>query len=173
MRRPANGVTKSPQGKRICLLIFDIKSRCHYVVGVYEEAANLFNTINQVYKRPTYGKGAFPRKDVVMAEGIIEISDSNFDAEIMASDKPAVVDFWAPWCGPCKAIGPVIEELATSFGDKIKFTKCNVDDNPVTPGKFGIKAIPTLIFFKDGKVVEQITGMVAKPKLEEAINNVL
>ncbi|NNG02298.1 MAG: thioredoxin [Desulfobacteraceae bacterium] len=108
-----------------------------------------------------------------MAEGIIEISDSNFDAEIMASDKPAVVDFWAPWCGPCKAIGPVIEELATSFGDKIKFTKCNVDDNPVTPGKFGIKAIPTLIFFKDGKVVEQITGMVAKPKLEEAINNVL
>ena len=108
-----------------------------------------------------------------MAEGIMEIEDSNFDTEVMKSDKPAVVDFWAPWCGPCKAIGPVIEELAGSYGEQIKFTKCNVDDNPVTPGKFGIKAIPTLIFFKEGDVVEQITGMVAKSKLEEAINKLL
>lgn len=108
-----------------------------------------------------------------MADGIIEIGDDNFESEIINSDKPALVDFWAPWCGPCKAIGPVVEELAGTFGDKIKFTKCNVDDNPVTPGKYGIKAIPTLIFFKDGKISDQITGMVAKAKLEDAINKVL
>jgi thioredoxin 1 len=108
-----------------------------------------------------------------MAEGILEIKDSSFDAEIIQSEKPALVDFWAPWCGPCKAIGPVIESLAGIFGDQVKFAKCNVDDNPVTPGKFGIKAIPTLIFFKNGEVVDQITGMVAKSKLEEAIQKVL
>ena len=108
-----------------------------------------------------------------MAEGIMEIEDSNFDAEVVQSDKPAVVDFWAPWCGPCKAIGPILDDLAKTYGDKVKFTKCNADDNPVTPGKFGIKAIPTLIFFKNGEVADQITGMVAKSKLEEALNNVL
>lgn len=108
-----------------------------------------------------------------MAEGVMEIEDGSFDSEVLQSDKPVMVDFWAPWCGPCKAIGPVVEELAGTFGDKIKFTKCNVDNNPVTPGKYGIKAIPTLILFKEGDVVEQITGMVAKSKLEEAINKVL
>jgi thioredoxin 1 len=108
-----------------------------------------------------------------MAEGVMDIEDGSFDSEVLQSDKPVMVDFWAPWCGPCKAIGPVVEELAGTFGDKIKFTKCNVDNNPVTPGKYGIKAIPTLILFKEGNVVEQITGMVAKSKLEEAINKVL
>ncbi len=108
-----------------------------------------------------------------MAEGILEVEDSSFDSEVLQSDKPVLVDFWAPWCGPCKAIGPVVEELATNFGDKIKFAKCNVDDNPVTPGKYGIKAIPTLIFFKAGSVVDQITGMVAKSRLEASINNLL
>ena len=108
-----------------------------------------------------------------MAQNVVEIDDSTFESEILQSDKPAMVDFWAPWCGPCKAIAPVISDLAGTFGDRIKFSKCNVDDNPITPGKFGIKAIPTLIFFKDGKVVEQITGMVAKSKLEEAIKKVL
>ena len=108
-----------------------------------------------------------------MTDGIMEIDDSTFDSEVLQSDKPVLVDFWAPWCGPCKAIGPVIEELAGTFGNKIKFAKCNVDDNPATPGKYGIKAIPTLIFFKGGNVVDQITGMVAKSKLEETINKIL
>ncbi len=108
-----------------------------------------------------------------MAEGIMEISDSSFESEVLESDKPVLVDFWAPWCGPCKAIGPVVEDLSKEYGDKIKFAKCNVDDNPVTPGKYGIRAIPTLIFFQDGEVADQITGMVAKAKLEEAIGKLL
>ena len=108
-----------------------------------------------------------------MAKGIMDIDDRSFDSEIIQSDKPAVVDFWAPWCGPCKAIGPVIEELAETYGANIKFTKCNVDENPATPAKFGIKAIPTLIFFKDGKVIDQITGMVAKSKLEDTLKSIV
>lgn len=103
----------------------------------------------------------------------MEIDDSSFESEVLQSDKPVMVDFWAPWCGPCKAIGPVVEDLAGKFGGQIKFTKCNVDNNPVTPNKYGIKAIPTLIFFKDGNVAEQITGMVAKSKLEETINGII
>jgi thioredoxin 1 len=108
-----------------------------------------------------------------MAEDVLEIKDSSFDTEVLQSDKPVLVDFWAPWCGPCRAIAPVIDELKDTYGDRIKFTKCNVDDNPVTPGKFGIKAIPTLIFFKEGNVVEQVTGMVAKSKLEDTIKSIL
>jgi len=108
-----------------------------------------------------------------MAEGLFEIDDSNFESEVLNSETPVLVDFWAPWCGPCRAIAPVVEELAGSFGDKVRFAKCNVDDNPVTPGKYGIRAIPTLILFKGGEVAEQITGIVAKSKLEEAINGVL
>ncbi len=109
----------------------------------------------------------------VMSEGIMEIDDGNFESEVVQSEKPVLVDFWAPWCGPCKAIGPVVQDLANTFGEQIKFAKCNVDNSPETPAKFGIKAIPTLIFFKKGDVVEQITGMVAKSKLEEAINKLL
>ncbi|MBW2370340.1 MAG: thioredoxin [Deltaproteobacteria bacterium] len=108
-----------------------------------------------------------------MAEGLLEIDDASFESEVLQSDKPVLVDFWAPWCGPCRAIAPIVEELVATFGEKIKFAKCNVDDNPVTPGKYGIKAIPTLIFFNGGEVSEQITGMVAKAKLEEAINKLI
>jgi thioredoxin 1 len=108
-----------------------------------------------------------------MAESFMEITDDNFEKAVVESGTPVIVDFWAPWCGPCKAIAPILEDLAGSYGDQLLFTKCNVDDNPVTPGKFGIKSIPTLIFFKDGKVMEQITGMVARKKLEDTIKNIL
>jgi thioredoxin 1 len=107
-----------------------------------------------------------------MAVGVLEIEDSSFEAEVLQSEKPVLVDFWAPWCGPCRAIAPVVEELAGTFGDKIKFAKCNVDDNPVTPVKFGIKSIPTLILFNDGEIVDKVIGIVAKSKLEEMLNKV-
>ena len=108
-----------------------------------------------------------------MAEGVLEIDDITFDTEVLKSDKPVLIDFWAPWCGPCRAISPLVEELSSEFGNKIKFVKCNVDNNPITPGKYGIRSIPTLMFFKDGNVVDQVIGIVAKSKLEGIINKIL
>jgi thioredoxin 1 len=98
-------------------------------------------------------------------DNVIHVTDSNFEQEVLKSDLPTLVDFWAPWCGPCKAIGPVIDELANEYDGKVKITKMNVDENPETPGKFGIRAIPTLIFFKDGEVADQVTGAVGKTQL--------
>jgi len=109
-----------------------------------------------------------------MAEkGIIEITDSSFDKEVLQSELPVLVDFWAPWCGPCRAIAPVVDELSAEYSGKLKFAKCNVDDNPKTPGQFGIRAIPTLIIFKAGKVNEQITGAVSKSQIAAAITKAL
>ncbi len=108
-----------------------------------------------------------------MAENIIEINDESFEKIVLKSDKPVMVDFWAPWCGPCKAIAPTIDALEKEFGDKMSFVKVNVDENPISPSKYGVQAIPTLIFFKNGEIAEQITGMVAKQKLEETIKSVL
>ncbi len=108
-----------------------------------------------------------------MADNILEIDDSQFDDTVLKSPKPVVVDFWAPWCGPCKALGPVVEQLAEKYAGKVDFAKCNVDSNPVTPGKYGIRAIPTLIFFDKGQVFEQITGVVSKQMLEETVDRML
>jgi thioredoxin 1 len=105
-----------------------------------------------------------------MAEGITEVNDATFDAEVIKSEIPVLVDFWAPWCGPCKAIAPVLEEISKTYEGRLKIMKCNVDDNPSTPSSFGIRAIPTLIIFKGGENVEQIVGMVEKSKLEQTIN---
>ena len=108
-----------------------------------------------------------------MAENIIDLTDENFEDTVKNSGKPVMVDFWAPWCGPCKAIAPTVEALSGEYGDQMIFAKVNVDDNPLSPSKFGVQAIPTLIFFKDGEVAEQITGMVAKEKLEETLKGIL
>ena len=98
------------------------------------------------------------------------LNNKNFKS--LTKSGTVLVDFWAPWCGPCRAISPIVKELAAAFGDKIKFTKCNVDDNPITPGKFGIRSIPTLIFFNKGKELDKVVGIVAKSKLEEMISKV-
>ncbi len=108
-----------------------------------------------------------------MAENLLEIEDSSFEAQVLQAKKPILVDFWAPWCGPCKAIGPLVEKLAASYGDQIIFAKCNADDNPETTGKFGIKSIPTLLFFKDGEVFDKIVGMTNQAKIEEVLKKIL
>ncbi|MCJ7601663.1 MAG: thioredoxin [Desulfobacterales bacterium] len=101
---------------------------------------------------------------------VIQVTDGDFQEKILKSDIPALVDFWAPWCGPCKAIGPMVNELAGEYEGKVKIAKMNVDENPETPGKYGIRAIPTLIFFKNGKVADQITGAVGKTQLMAMLN---
>jgi thioredoxin 1 len=107
-----------------------------------------------------------------MSDHVAEISDASFETDVLKNTGAVLVDFWAPWCGPCRALGPVVEELAGVYGNQVKFAKCNVDDNPVTPQQYGIRSIPTLIFFKNGKVVNQVVGVVAKAKLEEMIKMV-
>lgn len=106
-------------------------------------------------------------------ENIQVVSDSSFEADVLKADLPVMVDFWAPWCGPCKAIAPMVEELASEYDGKIKIAKMNVDDNPATPGKYGIRAIPTLILYKGGQVVDQITGAVGKKQLSGMLDKAL
>lgn len=108
-----------------------------------------------------------------MADNVKQVTDDQFETEILKSDLPALVDFWAAWCGPCRAIGPVVEELAGEYQGKVKVAKMNVDENPKTPGQYGIRAIPTLIVFKDGQVAEQITGAVSKSHIAAALDKVL
>jgi thioredoxin 1 len=108
-----------------------------------------------------------------MGQGVLDVDDKNFESEILKAEKPAVVDFWAPWCGPCKAIAPVLKELEEAHGDSIIFARCNVDDSPNTPVQYGIRAIPTLILFQDGKVVDQVVGAVPKSQLEAFVKKVL
>jgi thioredoxin 1 len=99
----------------------------------------------------------------------IEITDANFEQEVLKSDKPVLIDFWAVWCGPCKMIAPVVEEIATEYDGKLKVGKLDVDNNPEVSMKFGIRSIPTLMVFKGGKVVEQIIGAVPKRNLLDKV----
>lgn len=108
-----------------------------------------------------------------MAGNVKEITDASFDDDVLKSGIPCLVDFWAPWCGPCKSIAPVLEELAQEYAGKIQIVKLNVDDNPKTPTQFRVRGIPNLIFFKGGQVVERIVGAVPKEQLIQAIAKVL
>lgn len=108
-----------------------------------------------------------------MSENIHEVTDQSFDTEILKSDKPALVDFWASWCAPCRAIAPVVEELSKKYEGKMKFAKLNVDENQITPSKYSVRGIPTLIIFKGGKVYEQLVGAAPKTQLENFIKGAL
>lgn len=103
----------------------------------------------------------------------IEFTDQNFDLEVIKSDKPVLVDFWAPWCGPCQMMGPIIDELAEKTGEKAKIGKLNVDENNITATKYGIMSIPSIKIFKGGKIVKEFTGVQAKENLERSLEELL
>ncbi|MCA1990251.1 MAG: thioredoxin [Desulfarculus sp.] len=108
-----------------------------------------------------------------MSGSVLQVTDDTFEAEVLKSDLPVLVDFWASWCGPCRAIAPVVEELSEQYAGKVKVAKLNVDESPKTPGQYGIRAIPTLIMFKGGQVADQITGAVSKSHIEQALGKLL
>ena len=103
-----------------------------------------------------------------MAELVKEITDDNFKEEL-TEDQPVLVDFWAPWCGPCRMVAPMVDALARKYAGRLKVTKVNVDENPLLATKFDIRGIPTLGFFKDGQLVDQVVGMVPQAQLEQVI----
>ena len=105
--------------------------------------------------------------------GVIEVNDANFEEEVLRSEQPVLVDFWAAWCGPCKAIGPAVDGVAQNYAGKLKVTKVNVDANGATPMRYGIRGIPALLFFKDGKVADQIVGYVPQDVIEEKVKRLL
>jgi len=105
--------------------------------------------------------------------GVFEVSDATFDQDVLQSEQPVLVDFWAIWCGPCKAIAPIVDDLATAYAGKLKVAKVNVDQNSATPSRYGIRGIPALLLFKGGKVVDQIVGYAPREVIEEKLNRVL
>ena len=104
------------------------------------------------------------------SNAIMEVNDSNFDQDVLKSDKPVLIDFWAAWCGPCRALAPIVDELATAYEGKVTVAKMDVDRNTATPMRYGVRGIPTLLVFKGGQVKEQIVGYVPKEQIQNAID---
>ena len=104
------------------------------------------------------------------SEFVKHADDANFSTLVLKESKPTLVDFWAPWCGPCRAIGPILEELATEYNDRVNIVKVNVDDNPTTASQYGVKSIPTLLFIKNGEVRETKIGLLSKSQLEALLS---
>ena len=108
-----------------------------------------------------------------MSEHIVHISDESFEEEVLQSERPVLIDYWAEWCGPCKTIAPVLDEIATEYSDRLKVVKLNIDDNPQTPPKYGIRGIPTLMVFKNGQVEATKVGAVSKAQLTAFLDDSL
>ena len=107
-----------------------------------------------------------------MSENILHVTDESFENDVLKSDGPVLVDYWAEWCGPCKVIAPILGEIAEEYSGKLKVAKLNIDENPATPPKYGIRGIPTLMLFKGGNVVERFVGLQPKARLQEALDSV-
>lgn len=106
-------------------------------------------------------------------QAVFEVNDATFEQEVLQSEQPVLVDFWAGWCGPCKALAPIVDEVATSYAGKLKVAKMDVDRNGSTPMRYGIRGIPALLFFKDGKVADQIVGYVPRENIERSIDKLI
>lgn len=105
-----------------------------------------------------------------MAQGIVELTDGEFETKVLKHDTPTLVDFWAEWCAPCRALSPVVEQIAADYDGRVRVGKMNIDEHPSTPNKYAVRAIPTLLLFKDGQVVDQVVGLVSKAKLGEILD---
>jgi thioredoxin 1 len=112
-------------------------------------------------------------KDTAKMSEVTEVTQDTFEQEILKSDKPVLVDFWAPWCGPCRMLSPIVDELAKDYNGKMKFAKVNTDANGGIAGQYGIRGIPTLMFFKDGKEIDRIVGVQPKPALVAKIDGIV
>jgi thioredoxin 1 len=121
-------------------------------------------------------RGNFKRQTArrnMAGNAVVEVSDATFDKDVLQSEQPVLVDFWAVWCGPCKAIAPIVDDLATAYAGKLKVVKVDVDQNSATPSRYGIRGIPALLIFKGGKVADQIVGYAPREVIEEKLNRVL
>jgi len=123
--------------------------------------------------RAASGRNPTGAKEGGIVADVQQITDASFDSDVLQADVPVLIDFWAPWCGPCKAIAPVVDELAKDYAGRLKVVKMNVDDNPNTPSRYGVRSIPNLLLFKGGQVKDQIVGAVPKAVLVKAVDQVL
>ncbi len=118
---------------------------------------------------------AFRREEekIMAGQFVTEVNDANFEQDVLKSEQPVLVDFWAAWCGPCRALAPVVDEIASQYNGQLKVMKMDVDKNNATPSRYGIRGIPALLIFKDGKVADQIVGFVPKDTIDKSLSKVL